>query len=77
MNNKIFVNSSIVTTSWKEAMGKVFIGFSWFCLTFPLMVVVLIAGILWFVSFGHIVLVKPLAAWLNVLGKRADEMGRQ
>lgn len=60
--NKILVNSAIVTEDWKKYVGgtvKILI-----CSVIGL-VSMLLAGLLWLISLGHINLVQPIDSWMQ------------
>jgi hypothetical protein len=58
MDNKILVNHSIVTESWKISMGKIGL----FIVMIPYALLIIPAGLIWFLSLGHVYLV---GIWLQ------------
>lgn len=66
MNNRVFVNGTIATKSWRETVRKI--------LLFPFFILVMLsvvpAVLIWFVSLGHINLVGVWAKYFDSIGTR-------
>jgi len=59
MVEKIFVNSSIATKGWMRLAKASF----WILLFTILIPVVILTGVLWIASLGHITLVRTIWDW--------------
>ena len=50
MDSKILANGAVATKTWRQTVGKALL----FLLAIPLMVLIVVSGVLWFISLGHI-----------------------
>lgn len=66
MENKIFINSSIATKEWKRLTKKTL----WFLLFMPLVLLVIPACILWFITLGH---VNFMDLWFSAVDRTIDK----
>lgn len=65
MSGKVLVDGAVATKQWRSWVSRAFLFFG----IYPLILLPVIAGILWFVSLGHVNLLgvstKPIGWWID------------
>lgn len=67
MDSKILANGAVATKPWRQVVGKALL----FLLAIPLVALIVVSGVLWFVSLGHINLLGVLwDGWFDQLANK-------